>query len=459
MRVLLTVHQFLPKYAFGTERLTYDLGRELLRRGHEVSVLTTDHASPSLPHDTTWDYEYGGLRVRVIGVRLPETPNPLRYEYDNPRMAEHLRAYMEETRPDLVHVVHAGRLSGSVIPTAKSFGAPTVFTATDFWSLCRVIHLRRADTGELCEGPNRMGTNCMRCYIARAGGPQATRDRLLARPEWQLGALSAASRAPVIRNTRHMWRTRAVVERTGSLRRAVNAADVVLAPTRLNRELLISNGISPSRIRLSPYGIDTSDVLTAPRSPVHPETLRVGYIGSLARHKGADVLVRAFREVPKTLMKAELKIYGDPSRDPAYFRELRELAGNDPRVSFLGTFEGERIGWVLSEIDVLVVPSAWYENTPLVVYFAFASGTPVVATNLGGLSEAIVNGKNGLLFEMGDARDLNGQLLRFFLEPDLLATLRDGISPVRTARESVDELEELYGDLLDRKKPAKPGPA
>jgi glycosyltransferase involved in cell wall biosynthesis len=454
LRVLLTVHQFLPKHSFGTERLTFDTGKELLRRRHEVYVLTTDNASPALPHNEAWDYNYRGLKVRTIGIHPPGTPDPLRYEFDNPDMADHMRAYMKEIKPDLVHVIHAGRLSGSIIPAAKEFGVPVVFTATDFWSLCRVIHLKRADTGELCLGPNRSGTNCLHCFIARTNAPPKIKEKYLSKSEIQFRALSAASRNPIMRRTGYMKRTRTVVDRIGYLKKAVNLCDRVIAPTKLNRDLLIRNGIKPGHIELYPYGMDISDIETAPQSPLNPPVLRIGYIGSLARHKGVDTLIKAFKGIPEMMMPAELKIYGSPNRDPDYFEELQELAGADERISFTGTFEGEKIGWVFSDMDVLVVPSRWYENTPLVVYSAFAAGTPVVATDLGGLSEAIEHGKNGLLFEMDDARDLNEQLLRFHFEPDLLARLREGIEPVRTAEDSVDELERLYRELLGSGKSA-----
>ena len=108
MRVVLTVHQFLPRYSFGTERVTFDLGQELLSRGHEVYVLATDTASPSLPHNRVWDYEYRGLKVRVIGLNMQATPDSLRDQFDNPEVAGHMRRYMQEVGPNLVHILHAG---------------------------------------------------------------------------------------------------------------------------------------------------------------------------------------------------------------------------------------------------------------------------------------------------------------------------------------------------------------
>ncbi|MGB3632909.1 MAG: glycosyltransferase family 4 protein [Rubrobacteraceae bacterium] len=450
MRILLTVHQFLPKHTYGTERLTFDTGQELMARGHEVYVLTTDSIPAEEPHNVAQDYEYEGLKVRCIQTDLRRTPDPTRYEYDNPQMAEHMRAYMREVEPDLVHVMHAGRLSGSVIPAAREFGVPVVFTATDFWSLCRVIHLRRADTGALCLGPNSSGTNCLRCFIARTGAPQKAKDRYLKRSEVQFRAASALSQTSTMRNTKYMNRIRTVVDRIDYLKDVVNSTDRVIAPTRLNRDIMIRNGIDPALIHLSPYGMDTSDISSVPPSPTHPSVPRIGYIGSLASHKGTDILIKAVRSIPEAA-KIELKVYGSPSRDPHYFKQLEGLAEGDGRISFTGTFDPDETGRILSEIDVLVVPSRWYENTPLVVYSAFASGTPVVATNLGGLSEVVEHDVNGLLFEAEDIQGLSSNLLRFLFEEDLIERLRKGIKPVKTVEDSVDELEELYEELTERR--------
>lgn len=451
MRILLTSHQFLPKYSFGTEKLTFECGRELLNRGHEVHVLTTDAPSSSLPQNKYWDYTYQGLKVRLFGLSVGETSDPLRYEFNNPEMAERMREYMGEVRPDVVHVWHAGRLSGSIITAAKESGVPVVFTATDFWSVCRVIHLRRADTGELCTGPNRAGTNCLRCFIARTNASQAAKDMYLSKSDAQLAIYTTLANTPMLRATRYGKRIRAVTERNRFLKKTINSTDRVIAPTKLTRDLLLRNGINLRLLQTSRYGMDVSHITVAPPSPTRPPVMRFGFMGGLVRHKGVHTLIKAFRGIPE-MMSAELKIYGSPGRDPQYFKELERLAAGDRRIRFMGPFEGEKVGWVLSEMDVLVVPSAWYENTPLVVYEAFASGTPVVATDLGGLSEVIEHGKNGLLFKVDDVKDLNAQLLRFLFEPDLLSNLREGIEPVRTIEDSVDELEQIYGELIKSRK-------
>ena len=84
------------------------------------------------------------------------------------------------------------------------------------------------------------------------------------------------------------------------------------------------------------------------------------------------------------------------------------------------------------------------------IFEAFAAGVPVVATDLGGMSEFVRHGKDGLLFGLEDPGDLARQLRRLIEEPGLLDSLRAGIEPVKTVHENVDELEALYGGLLAR---------
>jgi glycosyltransferase involved in cell wall biosynthesis len=95
-------------------------------------------------------------------------------------------------------------------------------------------------------------------------------------------------------------------------------------------------------------------------------------------------------------------------------------------------------------IDVLVVPSVWHENAPLVIHSALAAGVPVVGSNQEGIAELIDEEKNGLLLDAGDAADLARQLKRLIAEPGLLAQLGRVGNPAKTVEESVDEVLALY---------------
>ena len=134
---------------------------------------------------------------------------------------------------------------------------------------------------------------------------------------------------------------------------------------------------------------------------------------------------------------------------PSYGDQLRTVAANMTNVQFPGTYDHAQSGAVFANIDVLVVPSLWYDF-PLVIYEAFATGTPVIATNLGGMAEAVSHDVSGLLFERGDADDLCRQLRRILEEPGLLERLQAGVPPVKTIAEEVTELEGIYQGLVSR---------
>ena len=101
-------------------------------------------------------------------------------------------------------------------------------------------------------------------------------------------------------------------------------------------------------------------------------------------------------------------------------------------------------GGLAQDLDVIVVPSTWYENCPNVILEAFAHQTPVLATNLGGMAEMVTDGRNGLLFARGDAAGLAGKIQRLIAEPDLLPALRNGIPAVKTFPQEVAEIEAIY---------------
>ncbi len=106
------------------------------------------------------------------------------------------------------------------------------------------------------------------------------------------------------------------------------------------------------------------------------------------------------------------------------------------------------IGEVFSKLDVLVVPSIWYENTPLVIYSAHATGTPVIATNLGGMSEVVHHGVNGLLFEKGDSTGLKKLLEMIIEDRTLLDKLSKNIVPPPSISDYVDGIEKVYSEVL-----------
>jgi glycosyltransferase involved in cell wall biosynthesis len=213
---------------------------------------------------------------------------------------------------------------------------------------------------------------------------------------------------------------------------------------------MVEFGIRPSKLKRIPYGVDLAAAMPTFAKTVSAR-LRLGFIGTLTRHKGAHVLLQAIRQLPPEAPINAL-VFGDLKAFPEYGNHLRELAGEDLRIQFRGEFPRDQIGTVLAEIDVLVVPSIWNENTPLVVYSAQASGTPVVASNVAGLNEVIEDGKNGLLFEMGNPEELAGVISRLEGNRSLIRRLaRESVKP-KSISQYVDDLQVVYAEILAERK-------
>ena len=455
MRVLLVVHQFLPNYYYGTEVLTRDTALEMLARGHEVHVLTTDPGEFRKSIDVRYkDYDYGGLKVRSLSIpKYKSGGETLEAEYDNQLVAEHVREYARGLAPDAVHIFHLSRLSGSVIDVFGELGVPVVFTATDFWAICARATLSKP-SGELSTGPDAISSNCLECREVEKLVPQAHLPEAEDKREfYRKLAEKALERSKGEHPSMSVVRT--LLARTSYLRERFNAVDAILVPTGLMYRTLAENGVDPDLMTVSPYGMDTTGFENAKKSRPASGELRLGFIGAINANKGLGVLLKAFAELP-TDAPVTLRVCGGLGGSPDYAVDAYALANGDPRINFAGSFANEEMASELGKIDVLVIPSTWYENAPLVMYSALAAGIPVVATNLGGLAEFIRHGENGLLFESRNSRDLARQLNRLLDEPGLLEKLGEKAGEVRAVENSVDEMLALYG-RLGREKSASGG--
>ena len=445
MRIFFTVHVFMPKWTFGTEVYTYTLAKAMQERGHNVQVITCEsNMWGDSAEVTAEDDVWGGVPVHRLYFNVMQTENPVRYDYYNTKVEKHLLEHFARERPDLLHACHAGHLSTAVITAAKKLNIPVIATATDFWYICPTSQLLRYDRA-LCQGPTSM-SRCVRCYIYQRNMAQQYRKIIDRIPAPLLDLAVSLCRHPWADRD---WRTklvRALLERPAWMRYILNSIDLIFSPSRFLRDLFVKNGVDPRKIRVSPHGIDASWAEDLP--PKRPsDHLRFAFIGMIGWHKGPHVLVQAFNRLPNP-QGATLKLYGDCEHFADYFRDLQGLMEGNPHISYEGKFPHEKIGEVLSEVDVLVVPSMWYENTPIIMYEAFATKTPVIATNAGGMAELIGQFDGGWLFPRGDVDGLARTMQRLIDEPSLVTEAGKRIKPVRRIEEHIADLERAYEEVL-----------
>lgn len=462
-RVLLTVHKFFPEHKAGTEVLTLKVAQELKKRGYEILVVTANPPDLDARHaigETSADYVYQEVPVHMVGEPMRLKGYTFEHEFYHPGIAQHFEELLDRFKPDLLHVFHAQNLSASIIDVAVNRKLPVVCSTTDFWFVCPIVQLKKPD-GSVCRGPSIAAANCLTCYTPHLIPPKKELVEQLEKKYPPLAAPLKASPAALRSLLENSLLSAyvsaklpdaisATVRRPQVLKEIANKTKAIMVPTQLMRDIFVENGIKSELIRHVPFGIDSSPLIPFQRK-TQSENLRFGFIGTLFEHKGPDLLIKAFQQLPQDC-KAELKIYGDLNQFPDYAKTLKELVeaspNNKSKISFQGTFPNDKLGEVLQNMDVLVVPSRWYENTPLVIQSALASKTPLIVTNLGGMAELVRHGFNGLVFDLNNVKSLQEQMQHLLDEPELLETMKENIAPERTIPQMVDDIEAVYAEAL-----------
>jgi glycosyltransferase involved in cell wall biosynthesis len=447
MKILLTVHQFFPQYAAGTEVLTCSVARELMKRGHTVHVLSGHPNSAFLRDEDRLDeYDFEGIHVYRFHhdyKPMAGQTSVIELDYNNRLAAKYFGLVLEMFKPDVVHFFHLHRLGTGLIEQAVRLSIPCFMTPTDFWSICPTGQLLCSD-GSLCLGPSVHAGNCLKCFA------QKTRRvvfRIIAKslPNVVADLLAQLTHKGILPSYRQREEVMAVAFRLGINIARLNQLNGLIVPNGFMRELLIRHGVSSRLIIQSAFGIDLPYSALVERRSIPRHPLRIGFIGSHNPQKGCHVLIEAFKALPSG--QAILKIYGNNIREyPEYSRMLKRLSCNNDAIDFCGIFHNSKIREVLADLDVLVVPSLWYENTPLVVYSAQAARCPVVASDFPGLSEVIRDQVNGLLFEAGNHAALTKQLSRLINESGLVERLSINARHPKSTVIYVDELLSIWGN-------------
>lgn len=415
MKVLTIVHQFLPGHAAGSEYYTYYLAKALQARGHSLHLLTTeiDH---DRPHAELGRTEFDGLPIHQA-INNHKFPT-FELTYEDPAMEANLRRVLDRVRPDVVHVQHLHLLSIGCIDVIKERGLKLAWTLHEYVPMCvRHGQLLRTE-GELCEGPEDVEcAKCARMWHAPAGTRGTDEDYL-----------------------------RAVRARLKRMRAELAKVDLFIAPSRFLRDKYVEHGfIRPERIVVSDYGFHTAGFRRVERTA--SRDLRVGFLGTIAPWKGVHVLVEAFNGLPEAGVTCD--VWGDLTFLPDYVAELRDRR-HHLDVKLLGKCPNDRVAEAFANLDVLVVPSLWFENSPLTIHEAFLAGVPVICSDRGGMAELVEDGVNGLHFRLGDATDLRDKIERLMKEPELLAKLRDGIPPVKDMAADAEWMEARLAELALR---------
>jgi glycosyltransferase involved in cell wall biosynthesis/SAM-dependent methyltransferase len=445
MRIVLYVHCFFPTHFFGTESYTLELAKGLSRLGHEPVVITARLQGE--PPQTRLIENYTYDDVRVISIDKNIYPDRcVRDTYEQPMLRHVHERMLRKLQPDVIHICHLISHTTAVLDVTQSLGIPTFATLTDFFGFCYNNLLEDAK-GKLCDGPDRVRANCIECFLKLEG----------ARPN--ASPLAKLAKLPIVRPLASQGLARLgqndtfvidgfvpndVVVRPDILHQAMGAYREAIAPTLFLKEAYERNGF-PAPMRISHFGIDIDRGPKPPRSQAG--LVRLGFIGQLAHHKGAHLLLDALRGCERTNLT--LTIWGSHDQDPRYVARLRNQA-QGLSVTFPGTIPRPELAVALGSIDYLVIPSTWYENSPLILLQALATHTPVIVSDVLGMTEFVNDGGNGFCFERGSVDSLTRVLQRVADDPQMAERLSANTSYDRVPADMARDVANLY---LDHKLP------
>lgn len=451
MRIVHAVHDFLPRHQAGSEIYVLELCRALAAH-HAVTIVCAEY-DPSRRHgDVVWR-TYEGLPVAEIINNWHGRSFDISYR--PAAITETLGAVLDIVQPHVIHVHNFLNLSFDLASIARKRGIPLVATLHDYSTVCpsggQRIHraanhvCKTIDTARCAtcfrESPffSQIAFGHVTAVTGHAGLlVRAARGVLRRLP----GLATAVSRATV-QATPVTVTADDIQLRLAAARTLFDSVDLWIAPSPFIASEFERLGIPGDRLLVSDYGFAPMPGLT--REPTR-RPVRVGYVGTLVWHKGVHVLVDAVRRLTDGY---ELTIFGDPDVFPDYTADVRARAEGLP-VRFAGAFGRQDVARVYSQMDVLVVPSLWMENSPLVIHEAFMTGVPVIGARMGGIVDLVEEGVSGLLFDPTAPDELRRILQRLIEQPHLIDDLARRLPRVKTIDEDARSLEERYEALVTR---------
>ncbi|MDE1890747.1 MAG: glycosyltransferase family 4 protein [Planctomycetota bacterium] len=388
MKILL-VHNFYGSSAPSGENAVFLAESELLRsKGHRV-IEFTRHSDE--------------IRHRgVIGTIQGAIATPW-----NPFSFIKLRHLLEEEQPDIMHVHNTfPLLSPSVFYAAQGIKTATILTMHNYRMFCASGIL-------MCDN-----APCIDCI-----------DRKSVLPALKHGCYRKSRFATIpiaVKIALHR-----------KLRTWERHVDAFIALTGFQKEKMVKAGIPSDVVYVKPnfYSNPPAPMLWDEREN------KAIFIGRLGLEKGVQVLIEAWKTWGHEAPILEI-VGGGPEGDSLINAIKRTIV--EQKVVFRGQLPFEDTQRSLARARLLVLPSICFEGFPMAIREAFAFGVPVAASNIGSIPYIVTNGKNGILFEPGDAADLLREVKNVWCKPIKLFNL------AKAAREEFDNkyTDEINYQLL-----------
>lgn len=398
MNILMTLHNFFPEKIQGAEWVCIQQIRELLKRGHKVGLFYAGNT----PVSKNQLAENGLEGLELFRVAFLNTKAQILLSVRKPKVRRRFETVVDIFSPDVIIYHHLVRLSLDLPLLGWQRNILSVYYLHDFYLICPSYSLLRPDN-RICSGGGLL--KCARCLY-----------------ESRVGRFAVFFPLPVLFALPFLF------IRNQLITRLLHRVALFVSPSQFLVKKMAEHGLPAERCVVIQNGTQRPKNLSP---PALTERIRFGFIGGIHKKKGIETLQKAFQgDLGKNLV----------IRGFASDRKLERFRRNHPEFqATLELFNSDKTSFY-DNIDVLVVPSIWYENQPTVIIEAYQFGKPVVCSDIGGMKEMVHHNITGLLFKPGDADDCRENILYLLNNPSEVARLAAAAPQWPTSADSVNNL-------------------
>jgi glycosyltransferase involved in cell wall biosynthesis len=393
-RVLVIAHNHPSLHPGGTEIVAHDLFKAYKARpGVEALFLAAVNRLHREPRPGTVFQAIGDAPDEML-LWCGHFDRFNLSQIDHYGIMPELARFLENTRPDIVHIHHVLLIGVEVIALIRRVlpRSRIVMTLHDYYPICAHDGLMmKTGEGARCEAASPQA--CHACF------PDIAADRFLLRERY--------------------------------LRTFMEQVDLLTAPSRFLRDRYVAWGMAPHGIEIVPNARPA--VTSAPHRDAPDGRRNVfGYFGNLNRWKGIVPLLRGVRRLREDVGATfSLRLHGGaPFQSEAFTQEIDALCTElSDVVERIGPYRPSEMPELMEQVDWAVMPSTWWENAPLVIQEAFQHRRPLIVSGMGGMAEMVRDGVDGLHARPGDPADWARVMARAMAQPGLWERLVSGIEP------------------------------
>lgn len=365
MRILFVTGDYLPSKNGGIENYTHWLSRLLVDRGCNVEIGALKFAS-----STAYDYEQ--VKVNSLAGGLPA-----------------FEVLLKKGNFDICHFQEYAENGGIELPwfhLAKQFCGKVFFTFHLPYLTCYKLDFRYNGVQDCSTFSNE--PRCTQCVIAE-------KMEYSKFPSENLLNL-ASGMAKITGNKKQLLQR--IEKKHHQLSELFATADCIFVYAGWFHDILVNNGYDFPNLKKIPYKTRSGETASG-SPPAHSIYHKILFVGRIQYQKGLHLLCEAMNLTGEK--EIALDVYGDVVDEDYYQRCGKRFAFN-----YKGTTGYHLMLQMLSNYDFLVLPSVFTEMYSMIIRDAFFEGLPVIASAAKGNRDAVVEGKNGFLFEYNNAKDL-----------------------------------------------------